>query len=413
MEDIKGQGVIPLRLVLPLGAAILCSAIGAGLTQAYFVVYLADLGATMTAFGAVSALTLSVGVAAPLLAGVLVDRFRRWPIIAACFALEALGALVCCLVGVWQWLVVSYAMFVVAPSVVWVANNALVSEHCSPRRRGQVFGWLMGVRQAGQVCGPLLAGAAVASLPVRALFAWRVALATLALLITAFFVRDRRRAEAGPAPGPMPGAILRAYRVRSLAPPLKWLLLAEMVVAFGNNLIVPFIPVYLLDVQNLPQSQVGFLYSMVSAVMLGAIPLVGLLADRVGRIPVLVVNGALSALCHFLLMWPAGALYTYVVFALYGVMVAAGMPSFEALLGDIVRPEERGRVRALFLSAPSLAGLPGPAVGGWLIDHTGYIPVLGLVVACSLAYSALLVPVGRLLRSSAKKEGQRHAVDVG
>src|SRR5438128_9482183 len=98
------------------------------------------------------------------------------------------------------------------------------------------------------------------------------------------------------------------------------------------------------------------------------VPIYGKLADLFGRKPVF-----LAAIAMFLvgsmLCGQAQTMEQLIVFRLLQGLGAGGvLPITQTVLGDVYPLEQRARITGLFSTAWGVAGLLGPAIGGFLTE---------------------------------------------
>lgn len=125
-------------------------------------------------------------------------------------------------------------------------------------------------------------------------------------------------------------------------------------------------------------------------------PIGGALADRVPRKRILLtttlVQAALAALLTTLAVVgrPSPAVVTVIVFGT-GVAAALGFPSYQALLPDLVPPEELPGAIGLSSAQWNLGRVIGPVLAGVVIHLGGFAWALGVNAASFLAVVAVLL----------------------
>ncbi len=140
-------------------------------------------------------------------------------------------------------------------------------------------------------------------------------------------------------------------------------------------------------------------------------PLWGLLSDRFGRKPVLVMTLSLSLIGHSLFGWASTLGMLFLARALSGIG-AANISTAQAVLSDTHAPTERSRAMALVGAAFGVGFVLGPALGGILSHLDPESPALyPALFAATLSLVNILfvitrVPETRFLQTggSAKKE---------
>jgi MFS family permease len=97
----------------------------------------------------------------------------------------------------------------------------------------------------------------------------------------------------------------------------------------------------------------------------------GLLADRVGGLPTLMLGSALQAIALLLYLFYDGLISLYVISALFGLFQGGIIPSYAIIVREYFPAKEAGTRVGIIL----MASLFGMALGGWLsgfiFDRTG------------------------------------------
>lgn len=169
------------------------------------------------------------------------------------------------------------------------------------------------------------------------------------------------------------------------------ILLSTFLAAMEATVIATAMPSMVADLHGLSlYGWVGAVYMLSSTLTM---PLYGKLADLYGRKPVL-----LAALGIFVVGSVASGLApsmaALVAFrAVQGVGAGGIQPIALTIVGDLYRPEERGRVQGLFGVIWAIAGTSGPLLGGLLVRALSWRWVFFVNVPFALLSAALLVKV--------------------
>ncbi|HEY0583900.1 MAG TPA: MDR family MFS transporter [Chloroflexota bacterium] len=103
-----------------------------------------------------------------------------------------------------------------------------------------------------------------------------------------------------------------------------------------------------------------------------SVPIYGKLADLFGRKPVFLASTAIF-LVGSMLCGQAQTMEQLIAFRLLQGLGAGGvLPINQTILGDIYPLEERARITGLFSTVWGVAGLLGPAIGGFLTEHVSW-----------------------------------------
>jgi MFS family permease len=324
--------------------------------------------------------------------GALADRRGPVPVITAGAVLAGVGALALLVAEPFPLLVGGMLLVGLGTGAhKTVAVRLLTMIH--PSRTGRALGALDTIAAFGGVAAP---AAVVFFLPNwRGLFL-AGGLVTLALA-GLFALRTPERLPEGEGQGTdanddEAGVPLAAY-ARSLKQPRVALFVAVTVaVSFGYNGAVAFLPLYLTDAAGLSTAVASALYSglfVVSLVQLGT----GELADRAGRLPVLLATVGAAALGVALLQVVSGALAVGAAVVVFGLGGHGYRPARSAFLMSILPDEAAGGglgvVRTVLMSSAAVA----PAVTGYLIDARSFSFAFGALAASLVLAFVLLVVV--------------------
>jgi MFS family permease len=163
--------------------------------------------------------------------------------------------------------------------------------------------------------------------------------------------------------------------------------------SFGYNGVVSFLPLYLTESAGLGQAAASALYSglfVVSLVQLGT----GELADRAGRLPVLLatVGAAAVGLGGLLVLGASGPLAVGAAVVVFGLGGHGYRPARSAFLMSILPDSAAGGglgvIRTVLMSSAAVA----PAVTGYLVDTAGFTVAFGaLAASLALAFGLLVL----------------------
>lgn len=156
--------------------------------------------------------------------------------------------------------------------------------------------------------------------------------------------------------------------LRSFSRPFWVLVGATFVTKFGV-FVVPFLTLFMTR-QGFSPSQAGWAVAAYSAGSFFASFVGGWLADRIGRNVTMATAAFAGAACMMLLS-QAEQLHWLVSLAwLAGFIGEAGSPAGSALVQDLVPPEHRVAAYAVIRFSVNLAWAMGPAVAGFLAEHS-------------------------------------------
>jgi MFS family permease len=182
---------------------------------------------------------------------------------------------------------------------------------------------------------------------------------------------------------------------RALAPTVSglptafwWLWVGTLVNRVGA-FVLPFLAFYLTDELDLTPAFVGlvlgtFGFGSIIATLLG-----GVLSDRLGRRPVLLLSQLSTAAVLVALGLTTRPVAVLALCGLLGLTSNTARPAFSAMMTDIVAPEDRVRAFSLNYWAINLGFAIAPVLGG-LLARSGYLSLFLVDAATTLAFAVLV-----------------------
>jgi MFS family permease len=128
-----------------------------------------------TKIGLLNSVALLVGAVAVIPVGLLVDRARRIPLLAASIVLWSLATLLAAVAHSYSSLLLTRVGLGVVAATAGPAIASLTGDYFPSRERGRIYGYILSGEIAGTAAGFLISGT------VASVFSWRVSFALLAL----------------------------------------------------------------------------------------------------------------------------------------------------------------------------------------------------------------------------------------
>jgi MFS family permease len=180
-----------------------------------------------------------------------------------------------------------------------------------------------------------------------------------------------------------------------------WLICASSFFFFASfNMIIPELPAYLTSLGG--EEYKGLIISLFALTALFSRPFSGKMADKLGRVPVMMAGSAVCLVVGilyplFTTVW--GFLFLRLVHGFSTGFTPTGQAAY---LSDIIPAERRGEAMGLLGTAGTIGMAAGPAIGG-LIANRFSIPFLFYCSsAMSLASLAVLTGVKETLKMRSK-----------
>jgi MFS family permease len=133
------------------------------------------------------------------------------------------------------------------------------------------------------------------------------------------------------------------------------------------NMIIPELPNYITSLGG--KEYKGLIISLFTLTAGLSRPFSGQLADKVGRIPVMVVGGAVCILCGFLYPFTGTVVSFLLLRFIHGFSTGFTPTGTAAYVADIIPVNRRGEATGLLGLAGSLGMAAGPALGGTIANH--------------------------------------------
>ncbi|MEV0716659.1 MFS transporter [Asanoa sp. NPDC050611] len=382
--------------VLALGTVSLVTDVSAEMVTAVLPLYLVlGLHLSPLAYGVVDGVYTGATAVLRLVGGYVADRVRGRKVLAGLgYALSAVAKLGLLAAG----RSLAGIGFVVAvdrmgKGLRTAPRDALITLSTPPSALGRAFGVHRTMDAVGAFLGPLVALAVLAGSgqSYDAVFVTSFCVAVLGVAVLVLFVRERDPLAAVPARRPAPRDAVALLR----SPGLRRLVLAAVllgVATIGDGF------VYLMLQRR---TEIGLLWFPLLAVgtslgyLLLAAPL-GVLADRIGRRPVLLGGYAALAVTYLLLVAPLGGWALLVpVLAAYGLYYAATDGVLMALAGPVLPDALRATGLALVQTGQALAYLVSSVLFG--LAWTAWGPTAAVLAAALVAVVAGGTTAGLLL----------------
>lgn len=132
---------------------------------------------------------------------------------------------------------------------------------------------------------------------------------------------------------------------------------------FADGALVPFFPLWASEEAGVPVGAIGLLFACYAGGELVAAPLIGGIADRIGRRPVLVASSLGVGSGFVALFFVHGVVVAAIVLALIGVCESVLHPTILTVIADVTPETEHRRWFSLARVSSGAGHILGPAVG--------------------------------------------------
>lgn len=381
----KPNARLYLIYVILAGAAM-------GVYRLLFNFYVLSLGYDEALLGRLVTTSSLTALLAALPMGYLADRLgRKLSLIGSGIA----TSIAILLMWAWPGAVVFYitnVMFGIAQSLSAVTMGPFLMENSSDVERTYLFSFNAGLQMVAGSVGNWLGGYLpawlIGAVTVQAATSSQaygaamlvVGLGSGAALLPLFFLRS-------PHLSPRDRSVFAPLRYAADHPGgLSRLIMPMLITSIGAGLIMPFMNVFFRQVYNQPDSTIGALFAWGSLAMGVGLLVAPPLADRMGKIQLVVVTQALSIPFLFLLgyapwFWMSASAY-YVRLALMNM----SSPVYQTFVMEHVEPEARATVASLVSMSWNFGWAFSPMISGWLQVRYGFgYAFLGTIVLYTLS----------------------------
>jgi len=362
-----------------------------GIFRLLFNFYVLSLGYDEALLGKLVTTSSMASLLVALPCGYLADRLGRKTTLLTAGALTSLSFLGMVIWPVAGILYLSNVLFGIGQSLAAVTMGPFLMENSGEEERTYLFSMGSGLQMASASVGNWIGG----YLPT-----WVAALRGVEPTDSVAYAGSMLAVSLAEALAILPLVFLHNPRLehsdRSVFAPINYamehpsmlnkLILPMLITSIGAGLIMPFMNIFFRQVHHQPDPVIGSLFAWGSLAMGIGLLIAPPLADRMGKIQMVVVTQALSI--PFLIMlgfspwfWMSTAAY-YVRLALMNM----NTPVYQTFVMEQVESSARATVASLVNMSWSFGWAFSPMISGWLQVNYGFGPAfLGTIVLYSIS----------------------------
>jgi DHA1 family multidrug resistance protein-like MFS transporter len=373
------------RNFLLICVAQFCFALSMSVVDPVFPVYIASFGVSYALIGFVMSAFGLTRVFVEIPGGVLADRLGRRSLLLLGTGLALSSHIVAGLASSYLELVISRMIVGVGSAFSMTAGLMYVGEEAPPAQRPRNVARYQSMFSMGGIVGPTLGGILSDLLGIRLLFfiAGGLTLLGLVLNLQLRIPRPQRQTSA---------RVPMRQISRMISNPLILILCAATFLTFFmfSSIRGTMIPLYGVDVLGLSTTQIGLVFSVTSAtivgILLGVIPA---LEQRFSRPHLLVISLGVATIAITALSLASDFLSLVLIAVPLGVGFSLIQPTPFVMILDLAAPDTRGLMMGLLRTTGDIGIIVGPILVGSLLD-LGQPRLVFYVVATIFAFFTIL-----------------------
>jgi predicted MFS family arabinose efflux permease len=370
--------ILDFMIISPLGALLL-----------------RDLNITTRQFGlVVSAYAFSAGVSGVLSAG-FADKFDRKRLLLFFYVGFLFGTALCGVADTYEFLLGARVVTGVFGGVIGSIVMAIIADLFPLEMRGRVMGTIQTAFAASQVLGLPLGVALSNHWGWHAPFMMILAVGVPAgLLIAARLQPIVEHLKVPATRDPVQHLIATATERRYLRT-----FLATTMLATGGFMLMPFGSTFLVNNMGIPFAKIQWIYMSTGVVTLIAGPLLGKVADTIGKYKLFVIGSLVGAamVAIYCNLGRTSLAMVIIINAVLFVAITSRMISATALTSAVPDMRDRGAFMAVNTSLQQFAGGLASSAAGLIVvqvpdghllhyDRLGYVVVAAMMIVVVLMY---------------------------
>ena len=325
--------------------------------------YLQVLGATIFVIGLFDALRTLLGAIYAYPGGILVDRWGHRRAFLAFNLFSIAGYSLVLLVPHWGAVIAGMFLFLSWTCFSLPATFSLIGATLDPNRHAMGVGMQSVIKRLPIMVAPILGGFLIDRFGI--VNGVRIGLALSILLSAATIWVQRKLREDRVAAIPVAERWNFWRSLRAFDPPLRRLLLSDILIRFCERIPFAWVVIYAMDYVGVNAKEVGILTSVEVIVASLCIIPASHFADKHGREPFVLATFGFFTLFPVAL-WLSGSFALLVVaFAIRGLK-EFGDTSRKALIIGYCAPERRGQMIGAYYLVRDLLVSTGAILGAWL-----------------------------------------------
>jgi MFS family permease len=351
-----------------------------------------QLGASYAVVGLIEGSAEAVNDFFRILTGIITDRIaRRKPLVLLGYALSSFAKPLFALTTTWGQAFVVRVTDRAGKGARTSPRDALISDSISKSQAGKAFGTHSSLDQVGAVLGPLIAFFAFPLIGFRGIFWLSFAPAIISLIILLFFVAETVGLKKQRHFFENASAVLNRRFIYLLAA-----LGIFSVGAYNFSFVL-----LRASSMGIPDGQIPLVYVTINALSVVAAFPSGILADKIGKIPVLFMS-----YLAFLVTSVTGILlvgnwsYGFIIASVFGIYLGISDTVQRAIIPDFTTNELKGTAYAFYYILVGASSFAANSIFGYLWTAISSSVAFEFTLVTSAAGAVALVFLFVVIRSS-------------
>ena len=391
-QSIQRPGALPVPIIAALVAGGMAATTNTSVTGLLLTSIADDLGRSVALLGGLKALSATVAFITAFPLSRVADHHPRKYLLLLGLCCMLAAALVALTAQGLLWFTCYYLLAGAADVILFAMLLAAASDYVDGPELDRANGIVIGAfGLPGFVIVPL-AGLVSDSFGWRQAYLINIAVAILAMALVALLLP-----RVAPT-GSKPASLLAHLRMLTRKPGLTMLMLGNLMRFTILTVLIIYTAAFLIEEYQLSDGRAGFYFGLGAAVFLLAAVVSGWLIGRLGLRKIMAPGGLILAGGLFVAFLPGNP----GVVAGLGLILSGSLLSIQenGALGAILRiaPQDRGAATSLNEIGAAIAGVAGAALGGLVVELTGFG---GLGIFLGLCGLAAVLFTWRALRSAA------------
>ncbi len=358
-----------------------------GLPSAFLSIFARELNPSEFLIGLVSSAWFISRIFVEMPSGALIDNFGKYRILAIGLALSAFGAFICSLANTIYLLILGRIIWGIGTSLFFSGSSATIFDLFESNVRGRALGIFQSIQFIGLFLGAPLGSFMAGIIGYNEVFLTSSILTLCSLLIV---VMSKWLREVDNMQVRKRSLSFMKTSIKQVLPNVKnWPLTAIYINSFTRMMmwsgLSTFFPLFLSDL-GIKVELIGLVFAFRTLGIIFSTTISGLLSDRIGRKPVIILGLAVIAFTLYVCTLTSLISIIEILF-LVGLLNGCGqglvLTSLMTLLSDAAPPKNRGGALGVYRTFMDLGGFIGPLFFMEIFGRMGAYPAFmsGIAIA--------------------------------